>query len=91
MILDAPDALPELQNVRQAFEEWVGLFRDRFLAAGIPAARAAALAMLVEAAMEGLLLVACAPTATPRRLDVVATELAAIVAAAVPAPEHIID
>ena len=91
VILDAPDALPELQEIcRQAFEEWVGLFRDRFLAAGIPAARAAALAMLVEAAMEGLLLVARAYR-DPAALDVVATELAAIVAAAVPAPEHVID
>ena len=31
VILDAPDALPELQELcRQAFEEWVGLFRDAF-------------------------------------------------------------
>jgi TetR/AcrR family transcriptional regulator, lmrAB and yxaGH operons repressor len=85
VILDAPDALPELQEIcRQAFEEWVGLFRAAFVAAGIPADRAAALAVLVEAAMEGLLLIARAYRDTGALLQV-ANELAAIVAAAVPA------
>ena len=87
VILDAPDALPELQELcRKAFEEWVGLFRDAFAAAGIPPDRAAALAILVEATMEGLLLVARAyrETAAFRQ---VAAELAAIVAAAVPEPD----
>ncbi|HET9067874.1 MAG TPA: TetR/AcrR family transcriptional regulator [Amaricoccus sp.] len=85
VILDAPDALPELAEVcRQAFEEWVGLFRARFEAAGIPAGRAERLALLVEAAMEGLLLIARAHRDTGA-LDLVAEELAAQVAAAVPA------
>ena len=85
VILDAPDALPELQEIcRQAFEEWIGLFRDRFEAAGIPPERAASLALLVEAALEGLLLIARAWRDTAA-LDRVAAELAALVAAAVPA------
>jgi TetR/AcrR family transcriptional repressor of lmrAB and yxaGH operons len=82
VILDAPDTLPELQEIcRQAFEEWVGLFRDSFRAAGIPDSRAAALALLVEAAVEGLLLIARAyrDTGAMRR---VAAELEAIVAEA---------
>jgi TetR/AcrR family transcriptional repressor of lmrAB and yxaGH operons len=85
VILDAPDALPELAEIcRQAFEEWVALFRARFEAAGIPPERAERLALLVEAAMEGLLLIARASRDT-RALDRVADELAAQVAAAVPA------
>lgn len=88
VILDAPDALPELQEIcRKAFEEWVGLFRDAFLGAGIPAERAAALAMLVEAAMEGLLLIARAYRDT-EAMTTVAAELAAIVATAVPPGQH---
>ena len=85
VILDAPDALPELAEVcREAFEEWVGLFRVRFESAGIPAERAERLALLVEAAMEGLLLIARARR-DRAALDLVAEELAAQVAAAVPA------
>jgi TetR/AcrR family transcriptional repressor of lmrAB and yxaGH operons len=84
VILDAPDALPELQEIcRQAFEEWVGLFREAFIAAGIPAERSAALAVLVEAAMEGLLLISRAYRDTSA-MGTVAAELAAIVAEAVP-------
>lgn len=84
VILDAPDALPELQEIcRQALEEWVGLFRDAFRDAGIPEARSHALALLVESAMEGLLLITRAYRDTSA-MSVVAAELAAIVAAAVP-------
>lgn len=86
VILDAPDALPELQAIcREAFEEWLGLFSDGFRAAGIPEARAAALALLVEAAMEGMLVMARAwrDTAAMRRTG---AELEAIVAAALPVP-----
>lgn len=87
VILDAPDALPELAEIcRQAFEEWVGLFRARFEAAGIAAPRAERLALLVEAAMEGLLLIARARRETGA-LDLVAQELAAQVAAAMPRME----
>jgi TetR/AcrR family transcriptional repressor of lmrAB and yxaGH operons len=85
VILDAPDALPELAEIcRQAFEEWLGLFRARFEAAGIPPDRAEGLALLIEAAMEGLLVIARAWRDT-RALDRVAAELAAQVTAAIPA------
>lgn len=89
VILDAPEALPELEEIcREAFEEWLGLFRARFEAAGIPAGRAASLALLVEAAIEGLLLI------TRARRDIAAfepvtAELAALVAAAIPAQEPV--
>jgi TetR/AcrR family transcriptional repressor of lmrAB and yxaGH operons len=86
VILDAPEALPELEEIcRRAFEEWVGLFAARFEAAGIPAGRAAALALLVEAAIEGLLVIARARRDTAA-FEAVADELAALVAAAVPEP-----
>ena len=57
VILDAPDALPELRAIcRQAFEEWTrALPRAASSARACPTARAAALAVLIEAAMEGLL------------------------------------
>ena len=89
VILDAPEALPELEEIcREAFEEWLGLFRARFEAAGVPAARAASLALLVEAAIEGLLVIARARRDTAAFAPV-ATELAALVAAAVPAEERV--
>ena len=89
VILDAPEALPELEAIcRQAFEEWLGLFRTRFEAAGVPAARAASLALLVEASIEGLLVIARARRDTAAFAPV-ATELAALVAAAVPAEEKV--
>ena len=82
VILDAPDTLPELQAIcREAFEQWVALFRDTFAAAGIRPGRAAALALLVEAAMEGLLVIARAQRDTGA-MRVVAAELAEIVDAA---------
>jgi TetR/AcrR family transcriptional repressor of lmrAB and yxaGH operons len=58
VILDAPEALPELAAIcREAFEEWTGLFRESLAGAGVPEGRAAALAVLIEAAIEGLLLI----------------------------------
>ena len=89
VILDAPDALPELQQIcRQAFEEWIGLFRDSFAAAGIASHRAESLALLVEATMEGMLVMARA-WRDIAALHSVAAELVALVAAAVPAAvEH---
>jgi len=85
VILDAPDALPELREIcRQAFEEWTGLFRASLAGAGVPAARAAALAVLIEAALEGLLLIGRAYRDTGAMREV-AAEIERIVAEAVPA------
>jgi TetR/AcrR family transcriptional repressor of lmrAB and yxaGH operons len=86
VILDAPDALPELQEIcRQAFEEWIGLFRQAFEAAGISPDRAAALALLVEAAMEGMLLIGRAWRDTGA-LSRIGAELAGLVRAAAGEP-----
>ena len=57
VILDAPDALPELEEIcREAFEAWIGLFRAGFRG-GAESRRSGrrTLALLVEASMEGLL------------------------------------
>ena len=59
VILDATGGVDELAELcRQAFEEWVRLLREAFAAAGVPEGRAGALALLVVASVEGLLLVA---------------------------------
>jgi TetR/AcrR family transcriptional regulator, lmrAB and yxaGH operons repressor len=75
----ATEALAELCH--EAFEEWLGLLRGSFEAAGLPPDRALALALMVESAIEGLLLITRAyRDVTPAR--VVAAELAAAVDAA---------
>lgn len=84
VILDATSGLAELDALcRQAFEEWVGLFKDAFVEGGIPAKRAQALALLVESSLEGLLLIARAyRDVTP--VMTVAIELEMIVESALP-------
>jgi TetR/AcrR family transcriptional repressor of lmrAB and yxaGH operons len=84
VILDATSGLAELDALcRQAFEEWVGMFRDSFVEAGISPKRAQALALLVESSIEGLLLIARAY----RDVDpvmTVAAELETIIKSALP-------
>ena len=88
VILDAAGGQPELaQLCRRAFEDWVGMLQARFTAAGIPKKRAQALALLVCAAIEGLLLFArayrdCGPLLT------VAAELERTVEEATPKPRR---
>jgi AcrR family transcriptional regulator len=84
VILDATAGLAELAELcRQAFEDWLGLLRASFVAAGIPSRRAQALALFVISAIEGALVMArgyrdCGP------LTAVAAELETVVAAALP-------
>lgn len=84
VILDATGGLDELDELcRGAFEEWVRLLRGTLAAAGVPEPRAGALALLVVASIEGLLLLArayrdCGP------ILAVAAELETVVAAALP-------
>ena len=84
VILDATGGLDELAELcRGASEEWVRLLRGSLATAGVPEPRADALALLVVASIEGLLLVArayrdCGP------ILVVAAELETVVAAALP-------
>jgi TetR/AcrR family transcriptional repressor of lmrAB and yxaGH operons len=84
VILDATAGLAELAELcRQAFEDWLGLLRASFVAAGIPGRRAQALAVFVVSAIEGALVMArgyrdCGPLTT------VAAELETVVTAALP-------
>jgi TetR/AcrR family transcriptional repressor of lmrAB and yxaGH operons len=84
VILDASAGLAELAELcRQTFEDWLGLLRASFVAAGIPSRRAQALAVFVVSAIEGALVMArgyrdCGPLTT------VAAELETVVAAALP-------
>ena len=84
VILDAAGSLEELSDLcREAFEEWVTLLRTSFVEAGVPNRRANALALLVQSALEGLLIIARAyRDVTP--LMTVAVELEAVVQAALP-------
>jgi TetR/AcrR family transcriptional repressor of lmrAB and yxaGH operons len=68
---------------KQAFRTWAEMLRQAFVAAGMPARRADALALLVLAAIEGMLLLARAERDCGA-LTTVAAELEAIVAAALP-------
>lgn len=84
LILDSPAEHPELVELcRTTFEEWVALIRSHFVKAGIDENRAHDLALLVETAIEGLLLMTRAlRTSEPH--DRVAAELERIIAAATP-------
>jgi TetR/AcrR family transcriptional repressor of lmrAB and yxaGH operons len=84
VILDATGGSAELAEIcRTAFEEWVGLLRDAFVAAGMSRRRAQTLALLVEASLEGLLLIARAYRDTAP-LITVGAELERVVTAALP-------
>jgi TetR/AcrR family transcriptional repressor of lmrAB and yxaGH operons len=84
VILDATAGLSELAELcRQTFEDWLGLLRASFIAAGISSRRARALAVFVVSAIEGALVMArgyrdCGPLTT------IAIELETVVAAALP-------
>ena len=59
VILDQAGGVAELADLcRQAFETWTGMLRQGFVDAGASSSRAATLALLVVAAIEGGLLLA---------------------------------
>lgn len=79
VILDATAGLQELADLcRAAFEAWIGILRESFVAAGIPAPRAEALALLTESSIEGLLLITRAYR-DPGPVTEVAAELETII------------
>jgi TetR/AcrR family transcriptional regulator, lmrAB and yxaGH operons repressor len=82
IVLDSTPGADALATVcREAFDEWVGLLRASFQAAGLPPDRALALALMVESSIEGLLLIVRAyRDVAPARA--VAVELSAAVDAA---------
>lgn len=84
LVLDANGGVQELAELcRQAFEEWVGLWRQAFVSAGMPTRRAQAVAVLVESSIEGALLIARAYREVQPLLTVGA-ELESVVNNAVP-------
>lgn len=79
LILDETGAVSELAEAcRSAVREWQRLLREAFVSAGIAAERAASLAALVVASLEGALLISRAERDTAS-LDVVARELESLV------------
>ena len=83
VVLDSTTDIPELIELcRQAFEQWIGLLRDAFAKSGIPEKRARSLAMLVEASLEGMMVI-CRATRDYKPLLLVADELATVLEAAV--------
>jgi TetR/AcrR family transcriptional regulator, lmrAB and yxaGH operons repressor len=84
VVLDATTDIPELVELcRAAFEEWIGLLRRSFVNAGIPESRARSLALLVEASIEGMMVIARACRDHRPMLEV-ADELAMLLEAALP-------
>jgi len=86
VILDATPAQKELAELcRAALEEWIELIEGALRKAGIPAKRARNLAILVEASLEGSMLIARAYRDTAAMMAI-ATELEQVVRAAMPQP-----
>src|SRR4051812_8893579 len=82
VVLDGTTEVPELIEVgRSAFRQWIGLFQESFTKAGIPDGRARSLALLVEASLEGLMVIARATRDSSAMMEV-ADELAALIEAA---------
>jgi TetR/AcrR family transcriptional repressor of lmrAB and yxaGH operons len=83
VVLDSTTDIPELIELcRHAFEQWIGLLRDGFVKSGIAEKRARSLAMLVEASLEGMMVI-CRATRDYKPLLAVADELATVLEAAV--------
>lgn len=84
VILDANGGNPDLEALcKAAFEEWSGSLRRSFEAAGIGKARARSLALMVNAAIEGALVIARAYR-DEGALREVALELEALIDADLP-------
>jgi len=84
IILDGASGLGDFEQLcRETLKRWIDILRDSFTAGGIPAPRAATLALHVVAAIEGTLLIARADRDCKPITDM-AAELESIVAAALP-------
>ena len=78
VVLDSTTDIPELTALcREAFEQWIGLLRAAFVKSGIPEKRARSLAMLVEASLEGMMVI-CRATRDYKPMLLVADELATV-------------
>jgi TetR/AcrR family transcriptional repressor of lmrAB and yxaGH operons len=84
LILDATASFKELAELcKQAFEEWLGLLQEAFVKAGLSVRRAYPLAVLVEASIEGAMVIA-RTYRDPGPLLSLAAQLEAVVRAALP-------
>lgn len=82
VILDSPAAAsPLAEFCRETLANWHRLYQEALVTAGIGPDRAAALATMINASLEGALLMARAERDTAA-LDVIADELAAMIEAA---------
>jgi len=73
--VDTVDDAPMLEIVRSTFQSWVDALAVQLTAAGLPADRAAPIAQITLAGMEGALIL-CRAEGSVTPLDVVADELA---------------
>jgi TetR/AcrR family transcriptional repressor of lmrAB and yxaGH operons len=86
LVLDDAGHAAELAALcRQAFDDWTGEIREALVSAGVPAARAKALATMVEAAHEGSFIMARANRNVVDMMTV-ARELETMLQAALPDP-----
>jgi TetR/AcrR family transcriptional regulator, lmrAB and yxaGH operons repressor len=72
--VDTIDDAPMLEIVRATFQSWIDALAEQLTAAGVPADRAAPIAHITLAGMEGALIL-CRAEGTTAPLDVVADEL----------------
>ena len=86
VILDLPDpGSPLAEACREAMEEWCGIYEATLAAAGVPAERAASLATMAVASLEGALLLARARRDVAP-LDRIADEMEVLISGALPDP-----
>jgi len=78
--VDTVDDAPMLEIVRATFQSWVDVLAEQLTAAGLPADRAAPIAHITLAAMEGALIL-CRAEGGSAPLEVVADELMRLVPA----------
>jgi TetR/AcrR family transcriptional regulator, lmrAB and yxaGH operons repressor len=78
--VDTVDDAPMLEIVRATFQSWVDLLAEQLTAAGLPADRAAPIAHITLAGMEGALIL-CRAEGGSAPLEVVADELMRLVPA----------
>ena len=84
IVLDGLEVRSEISHlVRAAYATWIGLFEAAFIASGIAPNRAKALALIVEASFEGLLII-CRAERNIEPMLTAARELETLVDAALP-------
>jgi len=78
-------ATGEIDLVRQTFRSWTAVLAEQLAAVGVPADRAAPIALATLAGMEGALIL-CRAEGNAKPLDIVAEELMRLLPAEAPRP-----